>query len=494
MAKKKKKKALPIILLIALLGGLIVAYVFVSDYKEKQEQEEMDLGEAEKKATAYPAFDTGEITKLTLTNESGEQTLLYDGTTWVMEGEEAFPLDQDRLNTVAEYLADLNISKVLQDVENIQEYGLDQQRNSATITKKDGSIVKVVLGDLLSAGSEYYCMVNNDSKMVYTIDSLLFTYTNFGRGDLLLSETLPEIDTETIKEVKITSEEYGNLTLVYQEGNKLDFSGLNVFPWVISEPYPKEKSGDSDVIAEYLAVFSDMSLMGAVDYRREAFKEYGLIQPSSVLSLFYQEESASETEGEEPVLQDAKRTVYFGDRDENGNVYVRFDDSDYVYRMAGSKAEGLLAHNTDSLLSPLHHLIGIETVSKLEVLADGTKHVYTFEFKTEKNKEGKEEKLSKFTADGTAIVENQDKMRSLYQEMVGIKSVGNLEKETVFEEAPLLKMVFYRNSPDLETIEVEYLPYTKDYNAMRINGVTEMYADARDIQTILKQIEEFSPK
>ena len=118
----KKKRGLFVILAgVVLLCVLIVCYVAllkVNSSEEKTTEEET----AQEEAAAIASDDIS-----TLTFEAGDQTLTFQKgeDSWTLEGQEDFPVDASKVDSAVSYLASIKADRILTDVEDPEEYGLD---------------------------------------------------------------------------------------------------------------------------------------------------------------------------------------------------------------------------------------------------------------------------------------------------------------------------------------------------------------------------------
>lgn len=494
MAGSKKKKILPLVFLLIAIALMGTAYVLLSDYKkEKKEEIPEENLTGEEAITAYEPFQKTEIQNIRIENETSDFTLIRVDENWLLEGEEEFPVNQPRVEMLADYFSNLQFTKSITEIDAVSEYGLDQPKIKMEMTKTDGSVISVEVGDLQDTISQYYIMVNGDQDTVYLGDTMIFTYLSFDKKDMMPLPSLSAIEATSITRLSIQSEEYGNLNMYYEENNPYDYTGFTYFPWVIEEPFDTPQNAETEDVTSFLEAYKDISFMAAVDYKEENWKNYGIDTPSTILSISYQKEVTPATDTAAAVTEPAKLILSFGNPDEDGNVYVRMEGSSMVYLMGKSKVEALL-QDPSALVTSMLHLVNIESLSGMEVIADDQSHQYTMGYKTETVADGLESKAADFTADGVSVVEGETEFRELYNTIVSLKKEGDFPADAEYEEKPYLTVKFIRNDVSLPDIIVEYLPYNESYYAVRWNGEVKYTVDARDISKCVETINNYKAK
>lgn len=155
----KKKRGLFVILAgVVLLCVLIVCYFAL--LKANSSEEETTEEETTQEEVAAIASD--DIS--TLTFEAGDQTVTFQKAedSWTLEGQEDFPVDASKVDSVVSCLASVKADRTLTDVEDPGEYGLDVPTNVIEVVKTDGSSEKITVGDKNSSTGNTYICLNDD--------------------------------------------------------------------------------------------------------------------------------------------------------------------------------------------------------------------------------------------------------------------------------------------------------------------------------------------
>lgn len=107
--------------LYALLGVLLVVCIAafaVSRYEEKKEQ-------IKNSGEVILEIPTDSVTALSWTNESGTFSFTKDET-WVYDDDNAFPVDEEKINDLLEQFTSFAAAFAIDDVEDYAQYGLDE--------------------------------------------------------------------------------------------------------------------------------------------------------------------------------------------------------------------------------------------------------------------------------------------------------------------------------------------------------------------------------
>lgn len=455
---RKKKNMLTFLLLISSVIILLVAYLLLLDRNKKKE--EADADKEEDTSIMLTSINEEDVSEVRVLNASYEFTVKKEGDVWLLKGEEAFPLNQTVAENLISKICSLNAIKlVLDEAEDLSEYGLSTPGITVTIVQKDGTKQTLNLGDTLATESNYYASMN-DENAVYVVSSSIYSAYDKSRSDLMEVEDVPTISSDLITGLKISSNQYDSFTLLNDENSKLDYSGGGLYPWYIKEYYSNDVNADTEAVNELLSNYTSISMSSGVDYRKENLSDYGLDNPETALSIWYLEEEG----GEEKEL-----TLFFGKQDEEGNYYVRMENSDRTYLMSASKVETLCKVDVFGLTSKMTNLINIDSITGFDIQYGTNQHSYTI--KTE-------EETSVFYVDGVEYDEDAA-FRAFYQKVIGL-TVDGIMTETIDESTkPVVEITFHLKNDVASKygdmirdgeFHVEYLPYDEEHYAVRVNN------------------------
>lgn len=482
MAKNKKRKnALTLIAMLGLLVVMLGAYGLllqhnkdVENLSEEEEETQIPLNEMEE----------SEIKELQVLNESTEFTLINKDELWSLKEEEAFPVDQDVASNLASRMASLQATKeVIENAEDLSEYGLDSPEITVTIKKSDDSIMTMSIGDQLTTGNGYYASINNGTT-VYVVEALVRNTFVTKKNDLMLIEDLPSISTELITGVKVTSNQFSNFTLMHDENNKDDYSGSSLYPWYITGYYKENANADLTAANQLLTNYTSLSFKEGVDYKKENLDQYGLKTPETSLTIWYREEEGGEVKD---------LTLYLGNQNDQGEYYVRVEGSDCTYTMASSMVSTLFDIDVYSMTAKSTNLISIDSITNFTVNTGSISHMYTVDQEVSSDSEGKETITDIFAVDGV-VYEDDTSFRSFYQNLIGLSIDGVLPEDATVESDPVLRISWQLKEEKAngeKTYTVEYLPYNNDSYAVRTNDKLLFTISKEKVAAAIEAIKEF---
>ena len=196
-----KKKTVKMVLAVVSLAVLCGTYWGVNTHVSKQEKAENSKEEEEQVSVTDTSADEIETVKFLI--DKKEVAFQRKEEKWVKGNDEAFPVSQDTLNNAVGMLGDLKAERVLDDVSDLSEYGLDSPVNTIVFKTKDGEETSIKVGAENESVSQYYVKKNEDDKKVYLVASASIEPFMNSLYDYAESGTFPEISSENIKAIQV---------------------------------------------------------------------------------------------------------------------------------------------------------------------------------------------------------------------------------------------------------------------------------------------------
>ncbi len=295
------KKYKSLIILLAVLVVLVVAYVVTGQLKKKS-------AEKENEQKQIAVLDMSDITSIQYTNGTNTMSFIKEGGTWYSESDKEFPLQQSSLKTMAETFGTLSANRELTDGDTLADYGLEEPQYTITLKDADGEQQNIYTGN--AAGEDYYMTVG-DKEKIYTVDYSVVNAMNFDLDSMLQKETFPSIGADNIKKVTITKA--GETT-----------------------EYDADNSDQSDDITAIGGGLGAAYFVDCVDYSVQAdeLAQYGLdeAQRTTVTVVYTDSDDKEQT-----------FTLYVGGRDESDAYnYVQMDGSKMVNTMTKETVNSIL--------------------------------------------------------------------------------------------------------------------------------------------------------
>ena len=272
-----KKKSMNLITAVAVLVVLSGAYVGVKTYVAKQEEKEN--AEEEEEKTQVFSISSEDVQSIKFVIDKKEVTFEKNNDEWVKSDERDFPVDQDKLIEAIGSLNNVEADRVLDNVTDTTEYGLDDPTNTITITDKDGKETVLHVGMENASTSQYYVENGEDESKIYVVADSVFQPFMKTLYDYAKAGTFPVIDSSTVSNVTV-DENDDSYTLT-----KDDNTGL----WNIQDKDGAEKA-DSAKVSSLTSSIASIAYGSFVNYNCKDLSEYGLDKPYGTITINYQEE------------------------------------------------------------------------------------------------------------------------------------------------------------------------------------------------------------
>lgn len=158
-------KGKKLIFLLAVLVICLGAYFTVKKLN-------LDEADGEKKETVYlNQMEADTIMGFSFVSNGEILAFTKDGDTWRYDGNEALAMNQTAVGSMVTMLAEIEAVQVLEEHEELSEYGLDTPSNTISITTKEGK-KELLIGNENKSVSGYYAMINGENT-VYLISTAL---------------------------------------------------------------------------------------------------------------------------------------------------------------------------------------------------------------------------------------------------------------------------------------------------------------------------------
>lgn len=281
-----KKKSMNLITAVAVLVVLSGAYVGVKTYVAKQEEKEN--AEEEEEKTQVFSISSEDVQSIKFVIDKKEVTFEKNNDEWVKSDERDFPVDQDKLIEAIGSLNNVEADRVLDNVTDTTEYGLDDPTNTITITDKDGKETVLHVGMENASTSQYYVENGEDESKIYVVADSVFQPFMKTLYDYAKAGTFPVIDSSSISNVTV-DENDDSYTLT-----KDDNTGL----WNIQDQDGAEKA-DSAKVSSLTSSIASIAYGSFVNYNCKDLSEYGLDKPYGTITIDYQEEVEEKSDSSE---------------------------------------------------------------------------------------------------------------------------------------------------------------------------------------------------
>ena len=466
-----KNKTVKMILAVAVLAVCCGAYTGVKTYVSHQEQKESEA-ESEENTSVFTA-SADDIKSLDFMVDDTETTFEKKDDSWVKKDDTDFPVNQSTLDSAASSVTSVESDRVLEDVDDLAEYGLDSPANTIKIVTKsededgDDTTTTLYVGDENSSTSQYYVRKDDDEKTVYLVDSSCvepFTKTLY---DYAQMEDFPAISsTDTITKISVDGDNS------YELKKDADTS-----VWSVSANGEEDKA-DSATVSSLVSSFGSMAYNSMADYKCEDKSKYGLDKPYSTITVDYQEEAetsddnAETSDSETPdstettEMVDKQLTILVGNEADDSNRYVMVNDSNEVYTMSEETLSALTDKTEEDFWDMTVSYVSVNSLASLKVNYQGTDYKVNASRETSTDEDGNDTETVTYKLDGADLDETT--FTTFYNKLINMAAQKRLTEKYDPDGDAELTVTF--TEEDGDTLEVSYYSYDTNYYAAVVDN------------------------
>lgn len=499
-----KNKTVKMVLAVVVLGVCCGAYAGVKTYVAHQEQKESEE-DSEESTTVFTA-STDNIKSLDFMVDDTETTFEKDDDSWVKKDETDFPVNQTTLDSAASAIASVDSDRVLEDVDDLSEYGLDSPSNTIKIVTKsdeeDGDDITTTLyvGDENSSTSQYYVRKDDDEKTVYLIDSSCVEPFAKSLNDYAQMEDFPAIsNTDTITKISVDGDNS------YELSKDEDTS-----TWSVKGSEDEEKA-DSATVSSLVSSFGSMAYSSLADYKCDDKSKYGLDKPYATITVDYQEEvaddaeqdtesdesvnettdetsEAEDTDGEEAEdetsensdsasddedsseeetkMADKQLTILVGNETDDSSRYVMVNDSNEVYTMSTDTLSALTDKSEEDFWDMTVSYVSLNSLGSLKVNYQGSDYKVNVSRETSTDDDGNDTETVTYKLNGSDLDETT--FITFYNKLINMTAQKRLTDKYEPDGDAELTAIF--TEEDGDTQEVAYYSYDTNYYAAVVDN------------------------
>ena len=361
-------------ILLGVLAIVCIATVWVLHLEERREQIE----------------NSGEVILEIDANSVQELSWIYEGETlsfhrdegWIYDGDEAFPVDEEKIQALLEQFQAFSAAFIITDVEDYGQYGLDDPVCTIDLTAAEQSY-EILLGDYSTMDAQRYVSIG-DGNVYLAVSDPLDSF-NTGLSDLIDHDETPAFD--QVNELVFTGAEH--YSIFRQEDSSGSYSAEDIY---FTQQDGQNLPLDTSRVDGYLDVIRYLGLTDYVTYHvtDEELEQYGLDDPELTVTVDYADENedgdmvsttfslsvsrdpqerntASETSAEET------------DEEETVTAYVRVGQSQIVYQISSEEYRSLMAASYNDLRHQEVLWADFSDISQIDISLEGVDYTITSE-------------------------------------------------------------------------------------------------------------------
>ena len=501
---KKSTKLVSAVVVLAVLGGV---YVGLNTYVTKEESTESS--EEESKTEVY-SVKTDDIKSLEFIIDKKDTVFEKKDDSWVKKDETAFPVNQTTLDSAASALEKVEADRVLENVDDLTEYGLDSPSNSVTVTTDDGT-TKFNIGDENTSTNQYYIAKDDEDSTVYVVSSSTVTPFMNSLYDYAQGEDFPTIDSSTVKKVQVSQDEDSYILEENSDGAT----------WDVSTDGSDKETADTTAAGNVTSGLGSLAYDQFTDYNAEDLSKYGLDKPYATITVDYQEEaendssdeSESDSEASESVTEDntdsaednsgdsidstasddsssgdssesedaadssdtgdstetttvdKQLVIYVGDNADDGSRYVTIDNKQ-VYTMSTDTLSAIIDKKASDLWSLIVNYQSVKTLDQLQVTYAGDTHTVNVSRETSTDDDGNETETTTYKLDGNEV--DSTTFTTFYNKLVNMAGQKRLTESYTPAADAEMKVVF--TDTDNNQTTVTFYSYDTNYYAAVVDN------------------------
>ena len=474
---KKSTKLVSAVVVLAVLGGV---YVGLNTYVSKEEKAESSSEEESK--TEVFSVKTDDIKSLEFIVDKKEVTFEKKDDSWVKKDETAFPVNQTTLDSAASAIETVEADRVLEDVENLAEYGLDSPSNTVIVDTADGT-TKLNIGDENTSTNQYYISRDDDDSTVYVVAADTVSPFMNSLYDYAQGEDFPTIDSSTVKKVQVSEDKDSYVLEENSDGATWDVSG---------DGSSDKESADTTAAGNVTSGLGSFAFDQFVNYNAEDLSQYGLDKPYATITVDYQEEveddstdstesgendsTASESDSEnsdttdtdsssedadsKTTTVDKQLVIYVGDEAGDGSRYVTVDNKQ-IYTMSTDTLSAVIDKTPSDLWSLIVNYLSVKNLDQLQVTYGETTNTVNVSRETSTDDDGNEKETTTYQLDGEEI--ESTTFTTFYNKLINMAGQKRLTEAYTPAADPEMTAVF--TDSDKNQTTVTFYTYDTNYYA-----------------------------
>lgn len=374
--------------IIVLAGAVVVicgATFALTRYEEQKEK-------IENSGEVILTVDSGSVKALSWEYED-ETLSFHRDDRWTYDGDEAFPVDDEKMEELLEPFQEFQAAFVIEEVEDYGQYGLDDPICTVKFETEDQSY-EMKLGDYSTMDSQRYLSVGDGNVYLVEQDPL-------DSFDATLEEVIAHDETPVfgqVSKVSFSGEEEYEIT--YEEDSTDTYCADDVY---FVEQDGAVQPLDTARVDSYLSDISNLALSDYVTYNatEEELAAYGLDDPDLTVSVDYTQENEDGEEAQENFVlhisrdpeekaqaeaqkdgagEETQETSEDGgdpEAEEEITAYARVGESQIVYQITSDAYESLMASACDDLRHREVLTADFSEITGMDISLEGETYTFT---------------------------------------------------------------------------------------------------------------------
>jgi len=459
--------------LYALLGILVIvcAATFAVTQMEEVKEQIKTSGEI--------VLEVSGETVQSLSWEYKETSLSFhkDGT-WLCDEDEAFPVDEEKIQELLEPFESFGVSFIIEDVKDYGMYGLDDPVCTIRLETEDQSY-EITLGNFSNMDSERYVSIGDGNVYLAKNDPL-------DQFDAVLRDMIDHdepLSYEQVSQIEFTgSEAY---SIFYKEDSTDTYCEDDVY---FTTKNGKDLPLDTGRIGTYLKNLTQLDLTNYVTYNatEEELRSYGLDTPELTITVDYTTEDEKGKEISDTFILSVSRdpeelaaAKEAGENDEEDDeeitAYARVGESQIVYKISKYYYNNLMAASYNDLRHREVLTADFADVYQVDITLEGSEYIMTADGKDK-------DRVWKYQEEELDIADFQDALEDLRADST---DSFTSEKPTGKKE---IRLVVYLNNETYPKVEIDLYRYDGSDCLAVVDGQSFALVDRSDVVEVIETV------
>lgn len=445
---KRQKNMLILLLVLVLLIGAVFAVTALTK-EEEPETNIQDLGEV------IISIEPDTVTALSW-NYSDEVSFHRTNNGWEYASDTTFPLDESGISAALNMLKSITATKVIENVEDWDQYGLEVPVCVVTVTAD--TTYSLSFGTEASiSGGRYFSIGDGNA---YIIDKNYMEPFSQGLYDLLVLESIPQMDTVTGMELKTAS---GTLNITREENSGKSYSDRYV--WFLDG-----KALDTELTDELASALSSLSWKKCSNFNAKNLSVYGLNDPAAIVNVDYTSDGAA-----------GSFTLEIGNASGDDH-FAKLPDSNMVYVIDSSVCDAVLNAAYETLLPDDVLALDWSALQSVEIALDDTTFQIVQESPAVTDADGNVTKEASYAMDGSSV-----DVSSIVNALDAMVSTG-YAADILPERSEEIRFLFRQDHPAFPQVELVFYQYDSEVCLVTLNGESTVFVARSQVVELVEAV------
>lgn len=311
---------------------------------------------------------------------AGNSLAFHKNGIWLYDGDENFPVSEEKINELLEQFQAFGAAFVIEDVEDYGQYGLYNPVCTIKLSTAEQAY-EIQLGDYSKMDAQRYVSIGDGN--VYLVKHDPLDEYDAVLSDMMDHDEIPSFDHVTQLQFAGT-ESYG---ITYQENSTDTYCADDVY---FTQQNGKDLPLDTSRVESYLRDITGLHPANYVSYHvtDEELQAYGLDAPELTVTVDYVKEGEDGEEtadtfvlyvSPDPEEIKAAEETEDSEQDMDISAYIRVGESQIVYKISSGSYKKLAAASYNDFRHPEVIWADFSDVHQIDIALEGDSYTLTSE-------------------------------------------------------------------------------------------------------------------